>query len=116
MLVDEGRLAPELYARFEDARPIELPGLRDRAEDLFSIVADRLAREGLRVCGKPIGIEKGAFALLVEHPFEGEDAELTALVTRLVARVTAEGRDIVRTDDVAECERDRQSLQRLAEQ
>ncbi|HEY8077509.1 MAG TPA: hypothetical protein VIF62_25460, partial [Labilithrix sp.] len=56
-LVESGRLAPELFARFEDATPIELPGLRDRPEDLFSIVADRLAREGLRVRGKPVGIE-----------------------------------------------------------
>ena len=71
-------LAPELYARFEDATPIELPGLRERSEDLFSIVADRLAREGLRVRGKPIGIEAAAFARLVEYPFEGEDAELAA--------------------------------------
>ena len=35
---------------------IVLPGLRERSEDLRSIVADRLAREGLRVCGRPIGI------------------------------------------------------------
>ena len=55
-------------------RPIELAGLRDRSEDLFSIVADRLAREGLRVRGKPLGIDAAAFARLVEHPFDGEDA------------------------------------------
>jgi hypothetical protein len=84
-LAAEGRLAPELFARFEDARPIELPGLADRAEDLRAIVADRLAREGLRVRGRPVGIDAAAFARLVEHAFPGEDAELTALVTRLVA-------------------------------
>ncbi|NVL89214.1 hypothetical protein, partial [Escherichia coli] len=50
LLVEEGLLAPELYSRFEDAAqsPVELASLRDRSEDLFSIVADRLAREGLR--------------------------------------------------------------------
>jgi hypothetical protein len=96
-----GLLAPELYARFEDAaaKPIELAGLRDRPEDLFSIVADRLAREGLRVRGKPIGIDAAAFARLVEHPFEGEDAELTAIVTRLVARTRG---DVVRVAEMDE--------------
>lgn len=96
-LVEGGLLAPELFARFEDAVPIELAGLRDRSEDLFSIVADRLAREGLRVRGTPIGIEAAAFARLVEHPFDGEDAELASIVTRLVAH--AQG-DVVKAADV----------------
>ncbi len=98
-LVEEGRLAPELFARFEDAKPIELPGLGERAEDLRAIVADRLAREGLRVRGRPVGIDAAAFARLVEHAFPGEDAELTALVTRLVA--VAED-DVVRARDLDE--------------
>jgi hypothetical protein len=96
-LTAEGRLAPELFARFEEARPITLPALRDRSEDLRSIVADRLAREGLRVLGRPVGIEAAAFARLVEHPFEGEDAELASIVTQLVARATG---DIVRASDM----------------
>jgi hypothetical protein len=96
-LVDEGLLAPELYARFEDATPIVIEGLHARAEDLFSIVADRLAREGLRVRGRPIGIDAAAFARLVEHPFEGEDHELSAIVTRLVLHARG---DVVRVADV----------------
>lgn len=96
-LVEEGLLTPELYARFEDAKPVELSGLHERAEDLFSIVADRLAREGLRVRGRPIGIDAAAFARLVEYPFEGEDHELASIVTRLV--VHARG-DVVRVADV----------------
>lgn len=98
-LVEAGLLAPELYARFEDAasKPIELAGLHERSEDLFSIVADRLAREGLRVRGKPVGIDAAAFARLVEHPFEGEDAELAAMVTRLVAQARG---DVVRASDL----------------
>lgn len=96
-LVDEGRLAPELFARAGDAPPIVLPGLHERPEDLRSIVADRLAREGLRVRGRPVGIDAAAFARLVEHPFEGEDAELATIVSLLVAR--AEG-DVVRAADV----------------
>jgi hypothetical protein len=98
-LVEEGQLAPELHARFEDAaaKPIELAGLSERAEDLFSIVADRLAREGLRVRGKPVGIDAAAFARLVEYPFEGEDHELASIVTRLVAHARG---DVVRAADM----------------
>ena len=99
LLVEQGLLAPELYARFEDGaeRPIELARLRDRSEDLFSIVADRLAREGLRVRGKPMGIEAAAFARLVEHPFDGEDHELASIVTRLVAHARG---DVIRASDM----------------
>ena len=82
-LVESGRLASELAARFEAADAIVLPGLSERPEDLRSIVADRLAREGLRVTGKPLGIDAGAFAELVEYPFSGEDAELASVVTKL---------------------------------
>jgi hypothetical protein len=93
----DGRLAPELFARFADVPAITLPGLRERPEDLRSIVADRLAREGLRTRGRPVGIEAAAFARLVEHPFEAEDAELATIVTRLVALATD---DVVRVADI----------------
>lgn len=96
-LLASGRLAPELAARFEGGEEIVLPGLRDRPEDLRSIVADRLAREGLRVHGRPIGIDAGAFARLVEHPWDGEDAELASVVTRLTRHVQG---DVVRAADV----------------
>lgn len=99
-LIESGRLAPELARRFESSDPIFLPGLRDRPEDLHSIVADRLAREGLRVLGRPVGIDSAAFGRLVEYPFEGEDAELASIVTKLVARVVASGSEVVRADDV----------------
>ena len=97
LLLESGMLATELHARFADATPIELPGLRDRSEDLFSIVADRLAREGLRVRGTPIGIDAAAFSRLVEYPFEGEDAELASIVTRLVAHARG---DVVKAADI----------------
>jgi DNA-binding NtrC family response regulator len=96
-LVEENRLASELAGRFEGVEPIVLPGLRDRAEDLRSIVADRLAREGLRVHGRPTGIDMAAFSLLVEYDFEAEDAELASIVTKLVARAKD---DVVRAADV----------------
>jgi hypothetical protein len=99
-LIADGRLAPELAARFESSEPIVLPGLHERPEDLRSIVADRLAREGLRVIGRPIGIDAGAFVRLVEYGFDGEDAELASITTKLVARVVKYGEDVVRAGDV----------------
>ena len=58
-------------------RPIALPRLRDRPEDLRAILTDRLAREGLRVRGRPVGIDHAGYARLVDYEFPGEDAELT---------------------------------------
>jgi DNA-binding NtrC family response regulator len=98
-LVAAGRLDPALASRLADARdaPVELPRLRDRPEDLRAILTDRLAREGLRVLGRPVGIEHAAYARLVEHAFPGEDAELSAIVQRLVAQCSG---DVVRAADV----------------
>lgn len=91
-LADAGRLDPLLASRLGAAidDPVHLPRIAERAEDIRALVADRLAREGLRVRGTPVGIDDAAFALLVDHPFEGEDAELTAIVQRLVARTSSE--------------------------
>jgi hypothetical protein len=98
-LVAEGRLDPSLALRLGDAcgSPIVLPRLRERVEDLRTIVTDRLAREGLRVFGRPVGIEHAAYARLVEHPFPGEEAELAVVIQRLVARCAG---DVVRAADV----------------
>lgn len=98
-LLESGRLDPLLGDRLADAleSPIELPRLRDRAEDLRAIVSDRLAREGMRVRGAPVGIDAAAFARLMEHPFAGEEAELASIVLRLVA--ACEG-DVIRAADV----------------
>jgi transcriptional regulator of acetoin/glycerol metabolism len=60
-------------------------------------LTDRFAREGLRVLGRPVGIEQTAYARLIDYRFPGEDAELTSIVQRLVARCTG---DLVRAADV----------------
>ncbi len=96
-LLQDNLLDAELFAHFDQVTPVALAGLRERGEDLFAIVADRLAREGLRVRGTPIGIEAAAFARFVEYPFEGEDHELAALVTRLVLHGNG---DVVRVADM----------------
>ncbi len=98
-LAADGRLDPTLALRLADAcgSPIVLPRLRDRVEDLRAIITDRLAREGLRVLGRPVGIEQAAYARLVEHLFPGEEAELGLIVQRLVVRCRG---DVVRAADV----------------
>jgi hypothetical protein len=98
-LADAGRLDTLLASRVGAAldAPVRLPGIEERPEDIRALVTDRLAREGLRVRGAPVGMEDAAFALLVDHPFEGEDAELAALVQKLVARARGE---VVREQDV----------------
>lgn len=94
-----GRLDPSLALRLADAceRPIVLPRLRDRVEDLRAVITNRLACEGLRVLGRPVGIERAACARLVEHLFPGEEAELAVLVQRLVSLCSG---DVVRAADV----------------
>lgn len=80
------RLDPLFEARLGDlADVVTLPRLAERGEDLRAVLLDRVAREGLRVRGTPVGIEPNALPRLVDHPFPGEDAELAALVQRLVA-------------------------------
>jgi hypothetical protein len=98
-LVAEARLDPSLALRLADTRTsvVVLPRLCDRVEDLRAILTDRLAREGLGVLGRPVGIEQPAYARLIEHPFPGEDAELAVIVQRLVARCRG---DVVRVADV----------------
>ncbi len=92
-------LDPALLSRLGDAlaSPVRLPRLRDRPEDLRAILTDRLAREGLRMRGRPVGIDHAGYARLVDYEFPGEDAELIAIAQRLVSR--CEG-DVVRAADV----------------
>ncbi|MFO0664606.1 MAG: hypothetical protein U0174_11685 [Polyangiaceae bacterium] len=93
------RMTSMLEARLSDAfgASIRIPRLRERTEDLRSIVIDRLAREGLRARGTPIGIDDAAYAELVEYPFDGDEAELASIVHRLVQRVSG---DVIRVEDI----------------
>jgi len=93
------RLSPVLAGRLADAlsATVRVPRLRERTEDLRSIIIDRLAREGLRSHGTPVGIDDAAYAELVEYPFDGDEAELASIVHRLVARVSG---DVIRVEDI----------------
>ena len=80
-----------------DGSTIAIPPLRERSEDLRALVLERLTRLGLNLRGKPLGIEPSALALLAEHDFPGNDAELESLLVR--AARDAEG-DLVRRRDL----------------
>ncbi|MEO7110884.1 MAG: hypothetical protein ABI183_10635 [Polyangiaceae bacterium] len=90
LLGEESNVLDALLAsRFGAAlkSPIRLPRLDERAEDLHMLVTDLMAREGLRARGDAVGIDDKAFMKLVDYPFPGGDAELVAIVRRLVATV-----------------------------
>lgn len=97
-LLDTGELAPELYARLGGATPLTLPEIADRPEDLRALLVAKLAREGMRAHGRPIGIADAAFAVLVESTFLGGEAELDALCVAL-CRVASSG--VVQLEDLA---------------
>jgi len=93
------RVDPAFQDALADAfdAPIELPKLVDRPEDFRAILTDRLAREGMRARGRPVGIEPAAYARLAEYEFPGDEVELSAMVQALVASCE---RDMVRVADV----------------
>lgn len=93
------RVAPALRSALADAFEVivELPRLADRPEDFRAILTDRLAREGMRLRGRPAGIEPAAYAHLTEYEFPGDDVELGAMVQALVAGCE---NDMVRVRDV----------------
>jgi DNA-binding NtrC family response regulator len=99
-LAGSGRLDEALARVFEEDGNVSLPRLRDRPEDLRAIVGERLAREGLRVCGAPVGIEDAAYRRLLDYPFDGEDAELQSIVQQLVAACVTSGDEVVRARHV----------------
>jgi hypothetical protein len=92
-------LDPALAARLDDALIdlVEWPHLRERGEDLRSLVLAGLAREGVRMRGAPLGIEDAAFEELANHAYPGEDAELGSIVRRLARVATG---NVVTAGDV----------------
>lgn len=90
------RLVPELAARLGD-RTLPLPSLGSRAEDLRALTLDRLAQLGIRLRGKPMGLDARALAKLVEHTWPGNEQELADVLSRAAA--VARG-DVVKGEDL----------------
>jgi DNA-binding NtrC family response regulator len=83
-LVERGNLSKTLRRWLGDTNVI-IPPLRERAEDLRSLVLSRLTSIGLRLRGEPMGVEPAALRLLTEHTWPGNEHELDAVLT-LAAR------------------------------
>ena len=94
-LVARGRLTEELGDALGD-RAIPVPPLSARAEDVRPLALDHLARTGLALRGEALGLADDALEALLEHPFPGNDLELSALLLR-AARVTS-GPAVTRAD------------------
>ncbi len=78
-MMANGQFRPDLYYRIS-AFPIQLPPLRERAEDIALLVNSLLARAG---AGKrKLTIEAGALALLQRHPWPGNVRELRNVLER----------------------------------
>ncbi len=95
-LVASGRFDEHLADLLGD-RAVALPSLAARSEDLGALALDALARLGLRLRGKPLGLAPKALAALVEHDWPANDAELYATLLR--AALAAEG-DAIREADL----------------
>lgn len=91
-------LGEHLAALVED-RLIVLPTLAERAEDLRALALHKLSRIGLRLRGRPYGISLQAQALLNEHDWPGNDAELEAALLR--AALSTRG-DVVGPDELTD--------------
>lgn len=84
-LLSAGRFDAELCARLSPVM-LSVPTLRDRAEDMPSLVLLALDRAA-RVLGRDaIGIEPEAMKVLMQQRFIGNEAELQSVIEQAVAR------------------------------
>jgi two-component system response regulator HydG len=82
-LVEAGTFDPELARRIEPLR-LEIPSLRDRREDLPSLVLLALDR-ACRTLGREVmGIEEHALARLLSYAWPGNLRELQTVIDRAV--------------------------------
>jgi len=93
-LLEQGRITRSLASRLRQS--VELPTLSSRTEDIRSMVLERLAAWGMRRRGEPLGIAPSALAMLIEHEWPGNDAELTDVLVR--ATEVAEGQLVTAAD------------------
>ncbi|HET7499427.1 MAG TPA: sigma 54-interacting transcriptional regulator [Kofleriaceae bacterium] len=85
--VDASIVSPELYQLFA-ARRIEVPPLRERADDLPELF-ERWIRHYAAEIGRPKPtVSSRAVARLTAYPWPGNVAELKSIARRLVVRVT----------------------------
>ncbi|MET0503395.1 MAG: sigma-54 dependent transcriptional regulator [Candidatus Binatia bacterium] len=82
-LVQEGRFRQDLYYRLNVIR-IELPPLRERAEDIPILIEHFLQKFSAQVEREVAGIEPEALAALTDYPWPGNVRELEHTIERAV--------------------------------
>lgn len=94
-LVREGRFREDLYYRL-NVVPVEVPPLRERAEDIIPLL-----RINLDKCNREMNQNKtmspDAVSILMKYPWPGNVRELQNIVERLV--ITSSG-DVITGDDI----------------
>jgi two-component system response regulator HydG len=83
-LIREGRFREDLYFRL-NVLPIVVPPLRERREDIPSLVTHFLAEARKRSPGSPVqSMDGGALEVLCGAPWPGNVRELASVIERLV--------------------------------
>lgn len=80
-LAATGRMNERLADRLGD-RAVALPSLASRGEDVRPLALERLGRLGMRLRGRPLGLDAPALARLLDHDWPGNDAELDGVLVR----------------------------------
>jgi sigma-54 dependent transcriptional regulator, flagellar regulatory protein len=79
--IEEKRFREDLFYRL-NVFPIEVPSLRERAEDIPNLVLDLVSR--MEKAGRgSVRISNGALAILMQHNWPGNVRELANLIERL---------------------------------
>jgi DNA-binding NtrC family response regulator len=91
----ESALIPELYACFAGAE-LRIPSLRERREDVPSLVLLAIDRACRVLARDAVGIDQSAMNALVGHDWPGDVAELDLVIERAVAN--AAGKTIMAAD------------------
>jgi two-component system nitrogen regulation response regulator NtrX len=94
--IDEGWFREDLYYRL-NVIPIEVPPLRERAEDIPVLVEDFLAEFAQKGRSTRKSVAKDVFPVLQKYPWPGNVRELKNFVERLVILVP---QDIITLDHI----------------
>jgi sigma-54 specific flagellar transcriptional regulator A len=93
-MIEQGRFREDLFYRL-NVFPIDVPPLRERAEDIPELV-DALARDVARTRGTQVNLSAATVDALVALPWPGNVRELANLIERLA--ILCPDRPVERSD------------------
>ncbi|HEY0479751.1 MAG TPA: sigma 54-interacting transcriptional regulator [Kofleriaceae bacterium] len=111
--VDAEIVAPEFFQLFA-ARRIEVPPLRDRADDLPELFERWVRHYAAEIGRSKPTVSSRAIARLIAYPWPGNVAELKSIARRLVVRVTRARLEAGDVDEVLPVVAERVPLEDLA--